>query len=146
MGLINVTNVINDRTKKILYINIFMLILSIIYIAFFELYLRDLSANNFILIYPQINALAARPIFYGSLAFLGVTIGGSLLNVTIPTNYKAYSKYSSIVFIVLYLIAIAIQFFVGLPDFIIMILYNNSILFILLGVLISLAISENRRN
>lgn len=135
---------VSRKNRTFLKVNILFLIISLAYIILFEFYLREISALTYTLTYRLINDLLARPIFYVSLFAVLGKLFFLASKFTLSTTYRHYSM-SIIVFLLsLYILSLIIYNFFSLPStlsyLLILFIQNNSILFILLGILLSLTI------
>ncbi|PRY75914.1 hypothetical protein CLV38_13319 [Alkalibacterium olivapovliticus] len=141
-GVVFMMNNINNRNKIFLVISLFFLVLSLSYIIYYELYLRELSAITFSLLHPQAIALLGRPVFFSSLfAILGRTfLLVSKFNIT--DKFRKYYMYLFTFFLLVYFTLLFFHFFVGLPYLLFLFLYNSSTLFILLGILLSFTVQN----
>lgn len=141
---------INKKEKSFLIIGASLCGLSLLYIIAYNLYLRSIDYTNFTLTYLKFYIFLARPIFYISLSTI---ITKSILLITkynLPVNFKKYFAYLFNLILLFYVALLLLFFLTVIPEPIYLvvtfILFDSSILFILLGFLLSLIIQTKKEN
>lgn len=141
---------INKKEKSFLIIGASLCVLSLLYIIVYNLYLRNIDYTNFTLTYGKLNIFLVRPIFYISLSAI---ITRSVLLITkynLPAKLKKYCAYLFTLMLLFYIVLLLVFFLTVTPEPIYLIatfiLFDSSILFILLGFLLSLTIQNKKEN
>ncbi len=136
---------INTKNKIYLLTCLLFLIISLSYVILYEILLENIIDTNFNLLYRHIFIVLARPVFY---MMLSAILGKLLLifsDITIQNRFRKYSFYLLMILILVNFILIFVHFFVGLPFLLFQLSLNSPVLYILLGVLLSISVSDKQK-
>ncbi|WP_208560490.1 hypothetical protein [Marinilactibacillus kalidii] len=131
-----------------LTIGLILATIGLIYIGAYVLYLKAYSARTFTLTYSLIYFQLARPVFFiFSFAVLTRLLLASPV-VTLPQSYSRYARYILALLISLYAVLMIILYFpvfLSVPfEIVYYLLLQSPLLFILIGIFLSLSISIKR--
>lgn len=135
-------NTIDKTRKTLLSVCLVLFLLSLSYVTLYRLVLDDYSSMTFTLTYTLLNIALARPVLYFSISAL---LGTVFLLWADKSISKKVRKFSLSVFFILlsaYLLFTLFQLNIGLPYLMYLFLFNTPILYIVMGLSLSLSVTK----